>query len=153
MLLFRPAMGKVRYVLEYGEQTPSNNSLREMHFHAYRKLRHRWLAMTLAALRGKERPTEPLQHAFVAVQRHCAGQLDWDNAVGGLKPLLDCLVLRSRRNPDGLGFIVDDSPRCMPYPPFMEQVRAPAGKGKTLVLIYELSAMPAAADSLFANYS
>lgn len=153
MLSFASKNGQLRYVLRYEQQTPSNNELREMHYHVYRRLRRQWLGLTLQALAGKPRPVEPLTCAFVAVQRHCAGELDWDNAYGGLKPLLDCLVARSRRNPDGLGFIVDDSPRCLPLPPFMEQVSASPGKGKTLVLIYELSAQPAAADSLFANYS
>lgn len=128
------------YGLVLAEATPSNNVLRGLHFHAYKHLRRRWRLLTLQALGSAAPPAKPLERAYVVVHRHCAGALDWDNAYGGLKPLLDCLVEPNRRNPDGLGFIRDDSPRCMPYPPFMQQLPAKRGSGKTIVWIYDLSA-------------
>lgn len=119
-------------------ETPSNNEIRGMHFKAYRDLRNRWAMEVLVALKGR-RPAKPVGQAFVAVYRRSAGGgLDWDNAYGGLKPLLDCLVLQSARNPSGMGLIQDDSPKFMPYPPFVKQESAPRGAGSTSIEIYEL---------------
>lgn len=120
-------------------ETPSNNVIKGMHWMAYRQLRLSWRLKVLArALQGR-RPATPLDRSAVLVIRHCAGQLDWDNALGGLKPLLDCLVVcKPKVNPDGLGLIVDDNPSNMPYPPFMQQVIAPPKKGFTEVFIYGL---------------
>lgn len=130
--------GVLRYHLLIDEQTPSNNELREMHFQAYRRLRYRYRYLVLKAL-GGVRPAEPLPYSLIEVRRRCAGQLDWDNALGGLKPLLDCLVQSTKHNPDGLGLVVDDSPRSMPLPPFMRQLPARRGKGSTELLVYEIS--------------
>lgn len=63
---------------------------------------------------------------------------DWDNLLGGLKPVLDCLQHRSTKAPNGLGIIVDDSPRCIIECPvvFYKVVRQPAAQC-TLVSIVE----------------
>jgi len=129
--------GKLRYELAFDVATPSNNVIKGMHFQAYRKLRNQWALMVLVGLKGR-RPLKPLEQAFLVVERECAGELDWDNAYGGLKPLLDCLVVASERNPDGLGLIADDSPRHMPLPPFMVQKKAKRGHANTKVFIYEI---------------
>jgi hypothetical protein len=64
--------------------------------------------------------------------------LDWDNAYGGLKPLLDCLVAQIARNPDGLGLIQDDSPKFMPEAPRVFQLPAKRGSGFAVVRIYSV---------------
>lgn len=126
------------YDLELPMETPSNNVIKGMHFQEYKKLRHGWHLLVLKALNG-ERPLEPLALSFLEVERACAGGgLDWDNAYGGLKPLLDCLVSPSARNPDGLGLIADDNPKAMPLPPFVRQVGAKPGSGTTRLKIYRL---------------
>ncbi|MBC8738537.1 hypothetical protein F6X40_17395 [Paraburkholderia sp. UCT31] len=133
-----PTPGKLVYRLVLPEQTPSNNVIKGMHFHTYRALRKRWRTMVLAALRGL-RPASSIRNAGLTVVRHCASSgLDWDNAYGGLKPLLDCLVEPSARNPDGLGLIADDNPRNMPVAPYMQQVVSSRGEGRTEVLIYDV---------------
>ncbi|KWT86107.1 hypothetical protein APY03_3811 [Variovorax sp. WDL1] len=53
--------------------------------------------------------------------------------------MLDCLVAPSDKNPDGLGLILDDNPKAMPFPPFVRQLPAKRGAGRTLVQIYELT--------------
>ena len=93
--------------------------------------------MVLSALKGG-RPAAPIQRARLVIIRHSAGFLDWDNALGGLKPLLDCLVSASKRNPDGLGLIADDNPIAMPEPPYMRQQTCRRGQGHTECYIYEL---------------
>jgi hypothetical protein len=129
--------GALRYELTVREETPSNNVIKEMHFRDYRILRHRFRYLVLEALAGK-RPALPIEQSFLVVRRHCVGVLDWDNALGGLKPLLDCLVVATTKNPSGLGLVRDDSPRHMPYPPFMEQVKAKRQAGFTEILVYEI---------------
>lgn len=129
----------LRYELELPVETPSNNVIKGMHFHAYKHLRRQWRLMMMAALQGSV-PATPVEKAFLVIQRECAGGgLDWDNAYGGLKPMLDCLVSPSERNPDGLGLIRDDNPKNMPYPPFVKQGPAKPGHGKTTVQVYELT--------------
>jgi len=93
--------------------------------------------MVLSALKGV-RPAAPIRRARLVIIRHSAGFLDWDNALGGLKPLLDCLVSASKRNPDGLGLVENDDPVAMPYPPFMRQEKCRRGHGHTECFIYEL---------------
>ena len=83
-------------------------------------------------------PAQPIERCFIHIERHSAGAgLDWDNAYGGLKPLLDCLVQGSDRNPDGLGIIFDDSPAYMPYAPLIQQHKAKPGHGRTVVRIFD----------------
>ena len=83
-------------------------------------------------------PAFPVERSALIIVRHSAGVLDWDNALGGLKPLLDCLVAPSNRNPSGLGLIRDDNPCNMPFPPFMQQLSAKRRAGSTALYIYAL---------------
>lgn len=130
--------GVLRYRLELPIETPSNNIIKGMHFQAYRSLREKWRTLVEEALKNQELGA-PIEKSFLVVERYCSGSgLDWDNAYGGLKPFLDCLVVPSSRNPDGLGLIVDDGPKHMPIPPFFRQLPAKPGLGKTVVSIYDL---------------
>lgn len=131
-----------RFEFRLGASTPSVNEIRSMHYLAYRKLRKAYQTEVWAALvqAGHRIPSEPLQQVGLYIERGSAGYLDWDNAYGGLKPLLDCLVTRTARNPDGLGLIQDDSPRHMPEPPYLRQVVAPRNQGFTLVRVFDLTA-------------
>lgn len=129
----------LKYEFSFDSETPSNNVIKNMHFQIYKKLRANWRAKLKAQLLDLDN-IAPIEFAFLYVERHCAGGgLDWDNAYGGLKPVLDCLVLQSKRNPDGLGLITDDNPKNMPLPPFFVQSKAKKGMGKTILKIYELS--------------
>lgn len=135
-----PPESLLRYTLELTPETPSNNQIRGLHFAAYRSIRKDWQMRVFVGL-GARRPKLPLSVSFLDIERRSSGELDWDNAYGGLKPLLDCLVMPSRRNPDGLGLIQDDSPKHMPLPPFIRQVKAPPGHGSTLLRIYDVSSL------------
>lgn len=129
------------YSFELPVETPSNNVIKGAHFHAYRNMRMQWCLMVKSALQGHAGKNPPLEHSFLHIRRHCVGSLDWDNAYGGLKPLLDTLVVASARNPNGLGLIVDDNPKSMPFPPFLEQVKAKQKQGKTEIFIYDLKGL------------
>lgn len=129
--------GELKFELALPAETPSNNVIKGMHYHVYKTTRRNWRLMVQAALKGF-RPEKPIEKAGLIIVRSCSGQLDWDNAYGGLKPMLDCLVVPSTRNPDGLGLILDDNPVAMPFPPFVKQVKGKPGHGTTTVFIYEL---------------
>lgn len=73
----------------------------------------------------------------IEIERHCNPPLpDWDGLYGGLKPLLDCLVVPSQRNPHGLGIIEDDNPSCV-LSLVARPMPAPPKEGKTVVTIRE----------------
>lgn len=125
------------YSLEIPFESPSNNTIKAMSSKNYRALRKLWQYRVVTALGGRRsKPT--LGKAAILVTRHCSGQLDWDNALGGLKPLLDCLVLSSRKNPSGLGLVEDDNPKFMPYPPFMQQFKSKRDAARTELRIFRL---------------
>lgn len=126
-------------VLELPEATPSNNVVKGMHYRVYQKERQAWKQRVLCALNaaGYKLPADPIPLCHLEIERHSAGGgLDWDNAYGGLKPLLDCLVQASKRNPDGLGVIADDNPQAMPRAPTLTQHPAKRGEGRTVVRVY-----------------
>lgn len=128
---------KLVFKVRLDEPTPSNNELRHMHFAPYKKLRERFAAQVKDALGDTEPPK--LEKAALYIVRYCMGEgLDWDNALGGLKPALDCLVAPSSRNPSGLHIVEDDNQKHMPFPPFMTQEKAPRGQGWTEIFVFRL---------------
>lgn len=120
--------------LDIPEATPSNNVNKGMHYRVYKNLRQHWADLVAEAIPRDFTPASgPLLRSLIYIERHSAGAgLDWDNAYGGLKPLLDCLVSKSERNPSGLGIIVDDSPKHMHEPPYIVQLSAKKGHGRTV---------------------
>lgn len=87
--------------ITYPLATPSLNQWQRAHYHEQNNIKAQ---MTLV-LRGAASLREPheIGPARVKIARYSAGTLDWDNLVGGCKPLLD--ALKSAR------LIVDDSPK------------------------------------------
>ncbi len=79
---------------------------------------------------------EPMQKCKVTIERHSAGTPDYDGLVGGVKVLLDCLVVCSKRNPHGLGLIQDDNPDCMDLE--VIAVKCKRGERKTVIEIEEI---------------
>jgi hypothetical protein len=123
--------------LRFDRQSPSNNEIKGMHHFVYRDLRQEWSLEVRAAL-GK-RVAPKLTRAGLVLVRRCVGLLDWDNAYGGMKPILDCLVMRTDRNPSGWGIVADDSPRHIPSPPLLFQLPAKVGRGSLDILVFDRS--------------
>lgn len=128
---------RLRYSLRLAAETPSNNTIKGMHFHAYKKLRNDYAVEVLSLIGGK-RPASAIKVSGLVIVRYCVGGgLDWDNAYGGLKPVLDCLVAPSTRNPSGLGLIEDDKPKHMPAAPVLHQLPAKKGEGYAEIFVFD----------------
>ena len=66
---------------------------------------------------------EPLSLYTIEWTRYANKSLDWDNMLGGLKPVLDVLcAFNASVNPEGLGLLAGDSVKYMPLCPVLRQV-------------------------------
>lgn len=121
------------------------NRTKRMHHHAIARYR-RALAWEIKVTAGRSIPPEPFEAARVTITRYSRGVPDMDGLAGGCKELLDCLTtpvpLNSKdskvriRNPLGLGFIRDDSPRYCFFQPVSCVCRV--HEERTDILIEEL---------------
>jgi hypothetical protein len=75
----------------------------------------------------------PFEKASVLIRRMSIGVPDEDNLVGGVKGLVDCLLVRSERHPWGLSLIRDDAPSCMTL--IVEAEKVPRSEQRTVVMI------------------
>ena len=78
-------------------------------------------------------PSVPMQVCRIEADRFSAQLADWDGVMGGLKPLLDCLVKRTDKNPLGLGLIEDDNPKCVIECPTVRQHKSKRKDASTTV--------------------
>lgn len=133
-----PALAKlftVRFTL--ARPTLLLNELIRMHFRlrsAYQKR----LSSEIANLTRDLDIDQPLERAIVTVERFSVQEPDHDGLIGGLKPLIDCLLVRSDRHPHGLGFIVDDSPAHMTLR--ASHCKSPTLKGQATTVTIERDA-------------
>lgn len=110
-------MKVIEFVLD--EPTILLNKFINLHF-AQRSRMMEELAWKVAAATVGKRPAAPMQRCRIHVDRYSTVLPDWDGLYGGLKSLLDVLCVRGQPNQKGhvthahgLGFIVDDNPRCI----------------------------------------
>jgi hypothetical protein len=130
--------GRIHQRWRIPEASPSNNSLRGIHHREYQQLRRKW--RTLLGGEPTRAPGKPLTKARLEVFRHSPRSLDWDNAYGGLKPILDCLTCPGVRNPDGMGYLLDDSPAVLEQPILKQLPLNPGDKtGWTEILLWDLT--------------
>lgn len=120
-------------ILEIPEATPSNNKIKGMHYHDYKRARHKWSWLVVEAVPIK-RPA--IQKCDIKITRHGSRMLDWDNCYGGIKPLMDSLVIASKTNPCGRGVIEDDNPNIV-LSLVMDQVKCKRKDEKTVIEINE----------------
>lgn len=126
------------YSLRLPEPTILLNRWTRMHHR--QKTRHistlQWAVLT--AYDG--RPIRALAQCWIHVKRGNPRPFpDLDGLIGGLKPLLDVLVLPRARNPYGLGFIQDDCQSVL-CKLTAESVVTPRRQGYTQVDIYQPAA-------------
>lgn len=112
--------------------TPTLNTWQRLHWQARRKAIRLWreLIATEMLLSGQLRPRKPLPRwRLLVVRRTTASRTpDWDNAMGGLKPVLDAL--------QQLGIVADDGPGSLVEQPAVRHVCVArrAQQGTTLVV-------------------
>lgn len=107
-------------VLMVPEVLPTLNELTRMHFSKVIRLKKRLQKLIKAELLLHHYYCrEPLQKARLVITRHSKKCPDYDNMVGGAKPLIDIFttpVLQKNgtvKNKYGLGVVVDDSPKYL----------------------------------------
>ena len=98
------------FAFEIPLRTPTLNDWLRMH---WRKRGRASRDISMAVIFACRPPRVPLKYCRITIRRESTQEPDRDGLVGGVKPLLDALQPFSKRHPHGLGFIVDDSPRCV----------------------------------------
>lgn len=115
--------------------TPTLNEVLRWHWRRQRESVKQMSAQVWVALKGKK-PAQSMKRARVTIERHSSGTPDNDGLIGGLKHLIDTLVMPSKRNPHGLGLIENDDPSCIEL--VARSVRSNRAGQKTLVTVEEL---------------
>lgn len=107
---------------------------------AERKKYHERLCLLIRSALAAEsfKSSVPFQMCRIEVDRFSAGTADWDGVMGGLKPLFDCLVKRTDKNPLGLGVIEDDNPSVITTCPIIRQHKSTRKAASTVVTITEI---------------
>lgn len=92
--------------------TPLLNELIRMHWRG-RGIYQRSISSEIARLVPGVPGRVPFAKAKVSVVRYSVQDPDIDGLIGGLKLMIDTLLVHSDRHKDGLGFITDDGPAHM----------------------------------------
>lgn len=110
------------------EPTPTPNTWLHKHWSHYRKIKKRWVNHIWAAASKARAPKKPkLAKVSIEIIRFSPrGIHDFDNLIGGLKPVIDALVLNE--------LIADDSVKTIGIPS-VQQYRAPAHEARTVIRI------------------
>ena len=132
------ALGKL-FIVRFTLVRPTMllNELLRMHFRDRARYADK-LSAEIARLTRGLGADEPFAKATVTVERFSVAEPDHDGLVGGCKPLIDCLLVRSSRHPHGLGFIVDDSPAYLTLR--ASHVKSPTLKGQATTVTIEREA-------------
>ena len=78
--------------------TPSNNALKGINRFKYKAMREDWVMYVKEAYHLNPQLTQ----CNVIIDRYGSLKMDWDNLYGGVKPLMDALIIA--------GVIADDNP-------------------------------------------
>lgn len=115
-------------ILKIDEATPSLNVTVRRHWSANHRLRTHWgWLVRIAHLPVRTAPwgADAVLRGQVTIERYGRRELDYDNFVGGCKPLIDGLVAE--------GILTDDSPEHVSVTYL--QHRAVDGKEQTVVTV------------------
>lgn len=121
------------------EPTILLNKWQRMHWTKRREY-HKALCWSVRAALEKEGITRlsPYKRCKIEIDRYSTQLADWDGVMGGLKPLLDTLVVCTKTNPLGLGLIEDDNPNCIIECPIIRQHKSTRKAASTVVTIIEI---------------
>jgi Holliday junction resolvase RusA-like endonuclease len=119
------------FVIDIPDRIMTLNDWQQVHHFARSKVKKRLAMLVWAACRP---PREPLTRCRVLVERTSTQEPDKDNLYGGAKALLDVLQPLHKRRKYGLGFILDDSSKCID----LTVVHVPGKAKRTVVTIEEI---------------
>lgn len=122
-------MREIHFTLPY--LTPTLNGpkgLLRMHWAAKKRLCVQ-MSKDVFHLAMAQRPKTPMEKVSIKIRRlqRSPPVPDFDNFIGGLKPLLDVLQPVTDRRSFGLGFILDDSESCIVETYYLAEVDRAAG--------------------------
>lgn len=122
--------------LSIEETLPSQNVLLRMHWAKRGRVRRRVAWMLMAELLKHKRPmsSTPIQRCNVRILRYAKQAPDGDNLPSSAKLILDVLQPLSKRHPDGLGVIENNSADCI----IEFKIEHADGKNRTDIEIEEL---------------
>lgn len=125
--------------LEFDMLTPTLNVWMRTHWAARRRVMELWSWTIRQQLSGQFWiDSDPIRACQLHVERRSTAVPDIDNAVGGMKPLLDCLVVPTKRNPWGNGVIRNDDQSCVMLL-HVETPRVLVGETGMTVIIQEIA--------------
>lgn len=108
----------------------SLNAFNKLHWSERNKERERYQTLIWALLRQQSgNIPKHTGHVSIAIVRHAPRTLDYDNLVGGLKPVIDAIKQ--------LGIIADDTPAVVPHRDY-RQMKVPGSQSKTVITISDL---------------
>lgn len=117
-------------IIEIPEAVPLMNKYIRMHWAEKRKITERYAWLVRDYLGKWTEP--PIEKCSIIVERYSAGKPDVDAIV--VKPLLDVLVVGTKKNPWGQGIILDDNPDVV-QELIIRAKKGGRGQGKTIVRI------------------
>lgn len=93
--------------------TPTLNALMRTHWGRRAEQQRTLSRMIAREVQPFLATSDTFERARVTITRRSVQLPDHDGLVGGMKQLIDCLLTRSTKHPNGLGLIRDDSPAHM----------------------------------------
>lgn len=103
----RSTLTEIAFTLS--KPTPLLNVTQRQHWKERRR-GHAAMSAEIARLVPHLPGRRPFERAVLTITRYSVRTPDEDGFRGGAKGFTDCLLVRSARHPNGLGFIVDDAP-------------------------------------------
>lgn len=89
----------------------SPNFFNRLHFGAQARLRQSWAQEMRSQTAHLN--LAPMNQVEMTAYRIAARRLDYDNLIGGLKPIIDVMKVQSKKNPHGIGLILEDRREIM----------------------------------------
>jgi len=114
--------------------TPSNNEIKAISRFAYRNY-VKAFSFQAASQIGEGTPIK-IGNVAIIINRFSPKLLDYDNLVGGCKPLIDGMTDTHKL---GCGLIQDDSPKVILYNKYLQTKIKDKGESFTHVIILKLS--------------
>lgn len=112
--------------------TPSPNEWVRAHWSTYAKIKKYWMTrLHHASIRhcGIGIFGKPISHASLTIERIGCRELDRDNLIGGMKPVIDCLI--------ALGFLENDTPDVIQHMDVFQTKVGTKAEQKTRITVIE----------------